>query len=262
MKIIVLTENSPLYTPRLIHKLLVQLEETQHQVAAVINFSPYNKGGVLQTIKQRFQYFGVRDFLKATLIIIKQVFLILAAALIPTLRGYSVPQVLKKHTIKNWQISTPNEKSFIGWVRRQEIDLIVSVFCPKIFKSDILRAPRMGCINYHLALLPKYRGRQSLFWALLHNEKQVGASVHEMDEGIDTGPIIKQQAVPVLPGDTLHSLYLKITRLGPQLIVQAIDKLAKGDKERIANDSSENDYFGFPTSLDGRQFRQTGKRFF
>ena len=63
----------------------------------------------------------------------------------------------------------------------------------KFLRKKILDAPKYGCINYHTALLPKYRGRQPLFWALLNNEKTTGITIHKMDEFIDKGELIIQK---------------------------------------------------------------------
>ena len=85
--------------------------------------------------------------------------------------------------------------------------------------------------------------------------------VHEMDEEIDNGPIIIQKRIPIESDDSLHTLYLKVTRIGPDLLIAAVNRLNMNSKYRIQNDSSQATYFGFPSREDSELFRIKGKSF-
>jgi methionyl-tRNA formyltransferase len=180
----------------------------------------------------------------------------------PPIGCHSVSNVMSKYKIRRFLTDSVNSEGFIQYIKENKIDLIISIASPQIFAEDILNAPGKGCINYHTALLPKYRGRQPLFWALLNDEKEIGISIHEMDRELDNGPIIVQRRLPVTPGDSLHSLYHKTIKIGPKLLIEALDKLDKECPDRIANDFAQATYNGFPTEEDAKRFRSTGKRMF
>jgi methionyl-tRNA formyltransferase len=180
----------------------------------------------------------------------------------PHIGCYSVDNVIRKYKLKNYKTNSINSKDFVKHIQTNQIDLIISIASPQIFKNEILNAPRKGCINYHTALLPKYRGKQPLFWAFLNEEKEIGISIHEMDEKLDNGPIIIQRKIPVNSEDTLHSIYLRTIKIGPSLLMEAIKKLDNDCKDRIRNDPKQAIYNSFPTKEDAKLFKYKEKRFF
>jgi len=99
-----------------------------------------------------------------------------------------------------------NNPEFIEKARSYNCDLLVSMSFDQIFKQKILDAARLGIINCHAGMLPFYRGRNVLTWALINDEKSFGITVHFVDEGIDTGDIILQRSYPVIDSDTYQSL--------------------------------------------------------
>ena len=92
----------------------------------------------------------------------------------------------------------------------------------------ILAAPRLGCLNVHASLLPRWRGAAPIQRALLAGDSETGITIMEMEEGLDTGPILLQQAVPIAPGETAAELSETLAALGARLIVDALDGVARG----------------------------------
>jgi len=89
----------------------------------------------------------------------------------------------------------PNDKSNINWLKNLNIDLIVSYSAPCVFKNELLKLPRLGCINLHCSLLPKYAGLLPSFWTLYKKSEAFGATVHRMDDKIDNGAILGQVTI-------------------------------------------------------------------
>jgi methionyl-tRNA formyltransferase len=256
MKIILLTQAAPAYLAPFLDDVLGGLAQTEHQVVAMVVLPPFFKASRWAELRDRYQFYGGVAFCQMLLYIL---FNKLRSYLNPR---YGVVQVLQKHGIKRQVVAKVNHPDFIQYLQNEGIDLLVSVAFPKILKAPLLATPPKGCINYHTGLLPRYRGRMPLFWALYHDEPEVGITVHEMDAGIDSGAIILQARLPIHPNDSLHDLYLKTTQQGAQLLVAAIQKIGRGDAERLPNDASQATYFSFPSPEQAREFRQTGKRFF
>ena len=97
-----------------------------------------------------------------------------------------------------------------------------------ILPAAILEAPRLGCLNVHASLLPRWRGAAPIQRALLAGDSETGITIMQMEEGLDTGPILLQQVVPILPGTTAADLSGELAALGGQLIVDALDGVARG----------------------------------
>src|SRR5262249_34005154 len=141
---------------------------------------------------------------------------------LPTSGLYSVAAVARQHAVPLLETRSVNSAEYLDRLRRLGLDLIVSINASQKFKTPILSLPRLGCINVHGALLPRYRGRLPSFWVLANGEKETGTTVHFMNEELDDGPILLQERVAIAPDDTQDSLIRKTKAVGARLIVDAI----------------------------------------
>jgi methionyl-tRNA formyltransferase len=98
-----------------------------------------------------------------------------------------------------------------------------------ILPPAILAAPRLGCLNVHASLLPRWRGAAPIQRAILDGDRETGVTIMQMDEGLDTGAILLQQAVPITPTTTAGALTDQLAALGGEMIVTALDRLAAGE---------------------------------
>jgi methionyl-tRNA formyltransferase len=122
-------------------------------------------------------------------------------------------------------------------------DLGVMAFVTDIVPESILNCPKLGNIQYHPSLLPKHRGRSSINWAIINGDRKTGVTILWPDAGIDTGPILLQKEVDILPTDTVGSLYYdKLFPLGVEAIIESIDLIQKGKAPRIPQDESQATY--------------------
>jgi methionyl-tRNA formyltransferase len=122
-------------------------------------------------------------------------------------------------------------------LRTQEAQATFSAFGPDaavvaayglILPRPILAAPRLGCLNVHASLLPRWRGAAPIQHALLAGDSETGITIMQMEEGLDTGPILLQQAVPIALGGTAAELSETLAALGARLIIEALDGVARG----------------------------------
>lgn len=113
---------------------------------------------------------------------------------------------------------------------RPELLLVASF--PRLFPAELLRIPERGVLNVHTAALPRWRGMHPVNWALIHGDREVGVTVHFMDEGMDSGDIVAQERVPVGIEDDVNSLVEKLTAKGAELLVRATRDVLEGRAER------------------------------
>jgi methionyl-tRNA formyltransferase len=107
-------------------------------------------------------------------------------------------------------------------------DLIVVAAFGQILRREVLWMPRYGCINVHASLLPRWRGAAPIQAALLAGDEQTGITIMQMDEGVDTGPILAQEALPIGPDDTAGSLTGQLSALGEGLLLETLDGYLMG----------------------------------
>jgi methionyl-tRNA formyltransferase len=154
-----------------------------------------------------------------------------------------------------WRAPSINDPLLIAKLRGLNLDIIFSVAASQVFKGLLLTLPRIGCLNIHSSLLPKYRGLFPCFWVLKNGESSTGVSIHEMNERIDDGVIVTQRKIDILPSDTMHSLMLRCKILGGELAAQAIVDYTSMRFIPRSNDNSVATYFSWPTREDVKVFR-------
>lgn len=120
-----------------------------------------------------------------------------------------------------------------------EADLFVIV-AYKILPNQLLSIPKLGSINLHASLLPKYRGAAPIHWAVINGEIETGVTTFFLNEGIDTGKIILQKSWPILNSDTTGSIYSVLKELGAELIVESVNRIAEGNYELYLQDDSKS----------------------
>ncbi|HEY9391061.1 MAG TPA: phosphoribosylglycinamide formyltransferase [Mycobacteriales bacterium] len=118
------------------------------------------------------------------------------------------------------------DRAMAGAVAAHQPDLVVSAGFMKILGPDFLSRFEGRCVNTHPALLPAFPGANAVRQALSHGVKVTGCTVHVIDRGVDTGPILAQAAVPVLDGDDEHSLHERIKSVERTLLVQTVRRMA------------------------------------
>src|SRR4051794_2379170 len=107
-------------------------------------------------------------------------------------------------------------------------DAAIVVAYGLLLPKPVLDAPDLGCINVHASLLPRWRGAAPIQRAILEGDAETGITIMQMDEGLDTGPILRQEAIPIAPNETAGSLGARLAALGARLIVETLDGLARG----------------------------------
>lgn len=127
-------------------------------------------------------------------------------------------------------------------LRKFEADIFVVAAFGQILTKEILDMPRLGCVNIHASLLPKYRGAAPINQAILDGETETGVTIQQMNEGIDTGDILSKVIVPIDKKETAESLFVKLEDAGADLIIETLKKLEKGEITPAPQDDSQASY--------------------
>ena len=115
--------------------------------------------------------------------------------------------------------------ALLSEIERIAPDLVISAYYPRIFPRRLTSIPQLGCINVHPGLLPQYRGRFSTPWCILNSEKEIGITIHYLDDGVDTGDILFQRSHPIDPNETGHELYHRSMRLCAEYLIENFEGL-------------------------------------
>jgi methionyl-tRNA formyltransferase len=145
----------------------------------------------------------------------------------------------------------PNTPVFVDQIRDLQPDLAFSFYYRRLLQPALLQIPRLGAINVHGSLLPKYRGRAPINWALVHGETVTGVTLHYMDQWADHGDIIAQRAVPISVEDTALTLSRKLTVAARGVVGDTYPLIASGRAPRLPQDHAAATRFGRRRPADG-----------
>ncbi len=161
------------------------------------------------------------------------------------------------------RVETPEDPNTLEWIaegRRARPDFLFSFYYRHMLNSTWLDLPKRGALNMHGSLLPKYRGRAPIHWAIIHGETSTGASLHYMLEKPDAGALVDQQAVPILENDTALDVSMKVADAAQRVLARSLPKLIAGSAAAKALDLAQGSYFGRRRPEDGRIDWRAGAR--
>ncbi|MCR4299162.1 MAG: formyltransferase [Gallionella sp.] len=163
----------------------------------------------------------------------------------------SVAELAALHDIPVITPDNPNVPEVAEQIRSLQADFFFSFYYREMLKRELLEIPKHGALNMHGSLLPKYRGRVPVNWAIIHGETETGATLHYMTEKPDNGDIVAQQAVPILPDDTALQVFQKVTVAAEIALHGVLPALLAGKAQAVRQDLSKGGYFGGRKAEDG-----------
>lgn len=256
---IFITQNDPFYV-RCFFEEFFRIYPHIEEIQAVVIQNPMGKRSFFALLKQMYTFYGLIDFFRMGLRYFKTKSLNKLSYVYPKSEWFGLKQLCQAKNITVLYQNGLHQPEFLDELRRKDLDLIISVAAPTIFKQELIELPRLGCINIHHAPLPRYRGMMPNFWQLYHGEKSVGITIHKIDSKIDEGEIILQRQVLINPSESLDALIKRTKRLGAHYLLEAIKMIQNGRVRYKKNRPEEGSYFSFPKREDVRKFRGMGYR--
>lgn len=262
MRVAIITQDDPLFLPFYFDRLLPRAAGHVVEVVALPSFS-----SVRETLVYPLELFGPALYLYLGTTVVGRKAL---ATLLKSLgrdHALDVEGACRKWRVPFRRLAKVNRPEALAHLRALAPDVIFSLAAPQKFKGELLRLPPRGCFNVHSALLPKYRGVNAIFWAMVRGEAESGFSIHRMDDSLDTGPVLVQRPVPIAPGDSYADVCRKVMTDGAAAIADFFDALAAHPDQSPAvvvdgAEAAAGGYYSFPRAPERRAFRAQGRRFF
>lgn len=140
------------------------------------------------------------------------------------------------HGITLLKVGDLNADANVARLRELEPDLILVIGWTRLLGGAVLRLPRLGCVGFHASLLPRYRGRAPVNWAIINGETETGNTMFFLDEGVDTGDVIAQRRIPIADDDTCATLYGKMADAAIGMLKENLPLLKNGRAPRTPQD--------------------------
>lgn len=257
--ILFITQEDPFYV-RIFFEEFLRDYPRRAEIKAVVIAPTMGKRSIIKLAQQMYDFYGPVDFVRMGSRFLHYKTMNLLGRFRKLRRFYSIRQVCEHYRVPVVEAENINDKDFVESLQRFDLDLIVSVAAPQIFKERLLRLPRKGCINIHNAKLPKYRGMLPNFWQMYHGEKAVGTTIHRINAKLDDGDILLQRETPINQGESLNELIVRTKRFGAGLMIEVIQALSEDTLRPLPNDAAQATYFSFPTRHEVREFKKRGYR--
>ena len=152
----------------------------------------------------------------------------------PAGRGLAMrPPAVKKRALELgldvWQPTKVRTAEFAEKLRALDADVAVVVAYGRILPRAVLDAPRTGCVNVHASLLPRGRGAAPIQWSIVHGDEETGVTLMQMDEGMDTGPILATASTPIARDDDASTLSDRLSKMGAELLRDQLPRHVAGE---------------------------------
>ena len=164
----------------------------------------------------------------------------------------SVEALARAHALPVITPADPNQPAVIGQIAALAPDFLFSFYYRNMLGPELLLVPRRGAYNMHGSLLPKYRGRVPINWAVINGESETGATLHQMVAKPDAGAIVDQKAVAIGPDDTAAEVFVRVTDAAGQVLARSLPALIADRAQLTPQDLSRGSYYGGRKPEDGR----------
>lgn len=154
----------------------------------------------------------------------------------------SVAKLAALHGLPAIMPDDPNTPEIIERIRALQPDFLFSFYYRNMLAPPLLEIPKRGALNMHGSLLPKYRGRVPVNWAVINGERETGATLHYMTAKPDAGDIVAQQAVPILPDETAADVFVKVTAASASVLDRVLPALVLNTAPRVPQTLADGNY--------------------
>ena len=162
-----------------------------------------------------------------------------------------IKELALKHHLPVLQPVKVRDVQFIAQIKELSPDLIVVVAFGQILPRALLDIPPYGCVNVHASLLPFYRGAAPINWVLINGETETGVTIMLLDEGMDTGDMLRQEKLSIMPTDTVATLHDRLAQSGARLLGEALDQRGSAGWTRLPQDHAKATYAPLLKKEDG-----------
>ena len=250
LRVFIITEDDPLYVKRFFEVFLNEYPQDQIDLVGMTISRAFHEP-IWKTAQRIHRFYGSINFVRLAV-----------RYAIAKIRKEGISRLAAQAGVQLHDTESVNDPAFVERLKTMQIDVLVSVAAPEVFKAPLLRSARLGAINIHSGRLPKYRGMMPTFWQMRHGESEVVITIHEMAERLDAGGVLATRTFPLKEQDVLDRVITETKREGARAMIQVLrDAAVVGSLPQAQPlDMAQASYFRFPDPDNVRAFRTRGHR--
>lgn len=253
MRVVAVTQSDPFFTGPFFASFLEEIETQPVELVEILVLPNFGESRIALAARL-VRLYGVVGFARLASRYL--------GARIGDRRGSprTVEAIAARHGVPIRQLRSINDAEYLAEVRRRQIDVLLSVAAPEIFREDALDAAPF-VLNVHSGKLPDYRGMMPTFWALLNGEREIVVTVHEMAARLDAGAVLAEFPIAVRPDESAFELAARAKDVAGREVAHLLGRLAtEARPQPLFTPSAGGSYYGFPRRADARLLRTRGRR--
>jgi len=257
LKIFIISQEEPFYIPKVIRYIL-EHQNKNFQIIGSTRLRPNRKDKKLfDWLIERTQLYTCWELLIVSFLMFYCKIWYTLISKFGVYNPYSVKYLYEKHNIKEFHTKNINDTKYLKQIQALDVDIILSISSPQLFGNNLLKLPKLICLNAHGTLLPKHRGVFGSWWMLFEGDKTIGATIHTMVEKIDAGDIVWQKELPKPNKATQYYIAYHTKRLIAKGVVEIINEISNNKMETYLS-HNKGSYHRAPTKKQGKLFHQKG----
>lgn len=259
LNVFVISQEEPFYIPKVI-RYLAEHQNENFQIVGASRLKPHRKNKTMTDwLKERTQIYTYWELAITTIYFVYCKLFFKLLSKLGFYNPYSVKAIYKKWKITEYDTMDLNDDKYLDQLSKLDIDIVLSISPPQLFQKRLIHLPNITCLNAHGTLLPRHRGVFGSWWMLYLNDKEVGTTIHTMEERLDAGEIVWQKAIPVPSNTTQYSIAYHTKKIMAEGLVETLGKYAKNMVE-VIEPAYEESYHRAPTKEQGQELHKSGKR--
>lgn len=259
-RIIFVTQDDPFYIPYFFKHFFSNFDGNKIVIDSVVIQDTIGTGSKVALMRKTLSFYGPIGFvLKGFKYILSKLNDSKLSLIVRLLNLMTLKSICKSNNVKILNINDVNSEAFHNYVRKNNVDMIVSVSASQIFKNKTLKLPSIGCINLHNGPIPKYKGMMPNFWQMLNREEYSILSVHWMAPKLDQGKVIYRYKTMIDYNETLESLIIETKINSSKALLSVLHNKLFENQEPL-EEILESSYYSFPNRKDILEFRSKGMR--
>ena len=259
LRVYIISQEEPFYIPKVIRHVIEQQGEA-YEVVGATRLKPHRKNKSMKDwFFERTKIYTYWElFLTSILFIYCKVGFKLLEKL-GAYNPYAVRSVYKHNGVKEIATEDINDKAFLEKLRNLKVDVILSISPPQLFAAELINLPNKYCLNAHGTLLPRHRGVFGSWWMLFEGDKEIGTTIHTMEERLDAGEIVWQKAIETPEKATQYSIAYHTKKIMAHGLVEVLRSI-HDDNTKVISPQYEQSYHRAPTKELGKEFHAKGLR--
>lgn len=256
MKVFIITQSEPFFVPKMIHYLYEDSQKEQFEIVGITVLKPFRKNkSFSHWFKERARIYNFKE-----LILVGSAFLFSKITTkLKKASNYSISSICEKNKISIYNYNDINNEHFIDLIKKLNVDILISISSPQLFKKELLSTPKVACINAHGTLLPRHRGVFGSWWMLYSGDKVGGSTIHTMVEEVDRGDIIWQKEFEITSTHTQYSIAYQTKKDMAIGLAEVIRKYSSGEIKPLFP-KYESSYHYAPDKHLGKEFHKRNKK--